>query len=265
MQVLQKTHTIISLLLVAAILVMTSANCHNSITDDNSPYLSGDTLDPLPFPDSLYADFYKKAAASIDERLAIHRSFKNRKFTKTIRILASINILDTLTRNSSLFVLSWVHLKDSLSNQCWGLIILERQCDSSRCQGGSDMSSSIVDYFGDNIRSLPQDQYDSALIDIVNRPASRTFLTQLNDSIITAKEILDFANSPSRLGSVLTGFIPPAMEDGEESLHCTAKTIIRERTWKAMTGDDPNHSIPVAQFLREMELYSKMNEYHSTE
>jgi len=240
--------------------VIVFVGCNETIMHNGQLPSYGDTLDPLPFSDSSYCNFYQVTNSFIDNRISIHKKLKDKKFKKTIRILAWMNVLDHSSKKNNLFVLSWIHLKDSLLNQCWGLVLLERQCDSSRCQEWSNTSSWIVDYFNENIRSLEQDQYDSALIDHANRPSSRIFITQLNSNAFTTKDILDFTEDKLRLSSPLNSFITPTIESGEEGLHLTAKTTIRERTWKAVTGEDPNHSIPVARFLRELEL---MNELYS--
>lgn len=242
-------------------LVIVLVSCNEAIMHNGQVPSYGDTLDPLPFPDSAYDDFYQITNSSIENRISMHKKLKDKKFKKTIRILAWVNVLDHSSKKNNLFVLSWIHLKDSLSNQCWGLVLLERQCDSSRCQEWSNISPWIADYFNENIRSLEQDQYDSALIDLANRPSSRIFITQLNGSAFTTKNILDFADDKLRLNSPLNSFITPILESGEESLHLTAKTTIRERTWKTVTGEDPNHSIPVARFLRELELMNDLLNY----
>jgi len=257
------------LLSISIFFVITLISCRESAIPNEQTCLSDDTLDPLPFPDSLYADFCSQVNVQIEARLSSHTTFNKKKFNKTIRILACMNVYDDSTKNDGFVVLSWLHLTDSSSNQCWALVLVECRCDSGGCEKWTHPKAPMADIIQDSIRqriirSGNAMQADSVMILVHNEGTSNTLITHLNDSLLTTKDILDFADDDFRHTSPLEGIITPMIDiHSEGSSHLTAITTIRERTWKAATGEDPNHSIPVARFLRELELMNKLHGYYT--
>lgn len=248
-----------ALSITAICIAMLLYSCNENSNHNSNFSTRGDTLDAIPFSDSTYNRVIDHVNNAVDRRLSLYKA-SPKKYNKEFRILAWMNASQEATTRNGIFVLTWVHMKDSLSNNLWCLSLISQWCDSNGCQEWNISSPVSATYVYDSATIAAKNDpnlhiSDSVMSIIWNASPSRTLISRIP---VTSKMIVEFTEDELRLASPFLGFITP-MVDWSIEPKMAAKTTIRERTWQSVTGDDPNVIIPALRAEQYVTLIHSLN------